>query len=850
MWSGALRDPSGYADEARAFVLALARSGYAPVAREQRWTTLDAEMTPVQRTAIAQAVARAVPPSPFVVVHHMAAHLAPRPNTEGPTVIRTMFETDRVPADWLGALITADEVWVPTDWNVETFQRSGVPAEKLRVLPGTLDFELFDPAATMPVPIDGARGFTFLTSFDFSDRKGWDVLLDAWADAFDPDEDVSLVLKCLALEVPVAEIEERIKAHLGSRRTAPILLDIRLLSASALPGLYRAADAFVLASRGEGWGRPLMEAMAMGLPTIGPRSGGNLGFMNDRNSWLVDGAVVSIPASAKLHSEVYRGHRWFEPDRDSLVSILRDVACRGADSPRAVGARADLMERFGNQVVADRIAELTLDLLGRWSLARSKPVACVWRGDWGGRSSLSVVNDGLVGEIESAGQVVERIVPDVLSLPTAAVGVSHQWPPSFTAPADGPLVFFQPWECSRVPIRWVDQIRECVDEVWAYSEFSRRAYIASGVPEELVHLVRCGVNLETFSPDGPAYPLPARAETVFLFVGATIFRKGIDVLLSAYASAFGAADDVLLVVKTFEAAGFYEGLTANALVAKLEALPGAPAVLLLDEAVGFDEMPSLYRAADVLVQPYRGEGFCLPALEALACGRPVIVTKSGPTDDFVTDACGWRIPSAPVPVPETWLSASHAIGDEGAILEPDLNALIGILREAASPEIRAEKAAAARPQAEQFSWAHAAASAIERLEALQDRTPVRMHGMATVPGRKGTLFAVTSEWHRPETWAPAVIAYARAFAPDADTSLAMLASDPEAAAVLVGRQLEEAGLRLDAIADIVLLDGGIEPSALELAADYVIVPNGYRPIRARRVVSADPAALRESAGCR
>jgi glycosyltransferase involved in cell wall biosynthesis len=36
-----------------------------------------------------------------------------------------------------------------------------------------------------------------------------------------------------------------------------------------MPQLYKSADAFVLPSRGEGWGLPLMEAMAMELPTIG-----------------------------------------------------------------------------------------------------------------------------------------------------------------------------------------------------------------------------------------------------------------------------------------------------------------------------------------------------------------------------------------------------------------------------------------------------------------------------------------------------------------------------------------------------------------------------------------------------
>jgi glycosyltransferase involved in cell wall biosynthesis len=57
---------------------------------------------------------------------------------------------------------------------------------------------------------------------------------------------------------------------------------------SLLPNLYNSADAFVLASHGEGWGLPLMEAMAMKKPAIGTNWGGNLAFMNSRNSFLVD----------------------------------------------------------------------------------------------------------------------------------------------------------------------------------------------------------------------------------------------------------------------------------------------------------------------------------------------------------------------------------------------------------------------------------------------------------------------------------------------------------------------------------------------------------------------------------
>ncbi len=63
-----------------------------------------------------------------------------------------------------------------------------------------------------------------------------------------------------------------------------------------MPRIFASADAFVLPSRGEGWGLPLMEAMSMGLPTIATAFGGNLDFMNGTNSYLVK---VSLPCGMR-----------------------------------------------------------------------------------------------------------------------------------------------------------------------------------------------------------------------------------------------------------------------------------------------------------------------------------------------------------------------------------------------------------------------------------------------------------------------------------------------------------------------------------------------------------------------
>ena len=50
---------------------------------------------------------------------------------------------------------------------------------------------------------------------------------------------------------------------------------------STLAGGGRAADAFVLPSRGEGWGRPHVEAMAMGLPVIATNWSGPTAYLDE-----------------------------------------------------------------------------------------------------------------------------------------------------------------------------------------------------------------------------------------------------------------------------------------------------------------------------------------------------------------------------------------------------------------------------------------------------------------------------------------------------------------------------------------------------------------------------------------
>ena len=100
----------------------------------------------------------------------------------------------------------------------------------------------------------------------------------------------------------------------GRSDVAPIIVLERPLSLADLPRLYAAADVYVSASRGEGWGRPMLEAMACRIPVVATRWSGNLEFMNDENSVLLD--IEGLQAvDHRAEFAFYRGHRWAEPSR-------------------------------------------------------------------------------------------------------------------------------------------------------------------------------------------------------------------------------------------------------------------------------------------------------------------------------------------------------------------------------------------------------------------------------------------------------------------------------------------------------------------------------------------------------
>ncbi len=476
--------------------------------------------------------------------------------------------------------------------------------------------------------------------------------------------------------------------------------------------------------------------------------------------------------------------------------------------------------------------------------------SCAIRGEHGGVHSLAHVNDGLGAALEARGHRVVRSAPRSGQLPLDCPTVSHCWPPDFGPGSDGPTIAILPWEVGAPPRAWVHAVRERCDRVWVPSAYVRDGYVTSGMPPGIVDVVPNGVDLERFAPDGPVREIPsADAACTFLFVGGTIWRKGIDVLLAAWQRAFGPGDDVRLVIKDFGVASTYAGQTQGEDVRALAAREDVAPVLYLNEDLPAAELPALYRAADAVVLPYRGEGFCLPALEAMACGVPVAHTGNGPTGEFCPPDAGWPLHGRRVEF-EARTYAGPTAGPACA-LDVDVAELALVLRTiAADPAGRARRGAAARRAAERMSWDHAAAVAEQRLAELAQARPPRWARTIVPPALETRTTAVlyAPDWERPGVWQATLRTWAATIAPEDPVTL-VLAAPPGARDAVAAELLaclgdaglpdllldEPAGDRLDGLVarcDAVLLDGACVGAARELLTR-----------RALRTLTSEPTAL-------
>lgn len=181
-------------------------------------------------------------------------------------------------------------------------------------MPEGVNTEFFKPS-----PKKEGR-FRFLMVGKWETRKFTEGLLHAFVKEFSTREPVELYLHAHNSYIKGFSAKDRVEKA-GINNEGNIILGSPC-SMPVLRSLYQSADCFVLPTRAEGWGLPILESMACGVPAIVTKYSAPVDYVDETN-----GYPLRVEKMVEAHCEDFGIHSgmWAEPDIDHLRHLMRQA---------------------------------------------------------------------------------------------------------------------------------------------------------------------------------------------------------------------------------------------------------------------------------------------------------------------------------------------------------------------------------------------------------------------------------------------------------------------------------------------------------------------------------------------
>jgi glycosyltransferase involved in cell wall biosynthesis len=166
------------------------------------------------------------------------------------------------------------------------------------------------------------------------DRKDVGMLIKTFLETFKgKGKKPGLILKTSSATYSIMDREEilekinQIRAHVGDSDLPNIYLLHGELTDEEINELYNhpKVKAHVTFTKGEGYGRPLLEASVSQKPIIAPAYSGHLDFLHPEMSILLPGQITQIHPSAVVQNMLIPESSWFTVDYKKASEILEDV---------------------------------------------------------------------------------------------------------------------------------------------------------------------------------------------------------------------------------------------------------------------------------------------------------------------------------------------------------------------------------------------------------------------------------------------------------------------------------------------------------------------------------------------
>lgn len=281
-----------------------------------------------------------------------------------PSILYNVWESTEYPAEFLERIKLYDQLWVPSEWQRSISIAQGIPEEFVKVVPEGVNPEIYKPEFFIEdMACVDDKVFTFIHVGQWQPRKSTLEIIQAFLKAFPFEKNVRLDLSVDTLfpSDNFKSTEERL-AHYGVND--PRIRVIHFEDREAYVRRLQSADCFVSCSRSEGWGLPIIESMACGVPTIVADFGGSTEYAGD----AVNIRISELKKPQGIYGNWDVPGMWGEPDYDHLVECMRNVYFN-YPSHKTKAMRTSKIIR--NKFSWDRAARTALDIINQAPSAES-----------------------------------------------------------------------------------------------------------------------------------------------------------------------------------------------------------------------------------------------------------------------------------------------------------------------------------------------------------------------------------------------------------------------------------------------------------------------------------------------
>ena len=224
-------------------------------------------------------------------------------------ILYTTIESYTVPEQFIKCCEMYHEIWTTCEFATNILKKY-IKDKPIFTIPTGVDTELYTQDGPRFDFKPNINNFVFVSVFGWNYRKGYDVLLKAYLDEFDSSDDVSLLIVSRYQygttkfhRNKIKEDIDKIMAYFPNKSLPHIVRYSQIIPEKQMPQLYRAADCFILTTRGESMGLPPLEASMCGLPVIMTNCSGQQAYLRENNAYLIqpDRIEKMKPGQMKIH---------------------------------------------------------------------------------------------------------------------------------------------------------------------------------------------------------------------------------------------------------------------------------------------------------------------------------------------------------------------------------------------------------------------------------------------------------------------------------------------------------------------------------------------------------------------